>query len=74
MVRIIKFANARGLTLHEWKDTRRRTCLLVGVGFLMRVLSTVIVGCGNYLETLRGMHRLPREPGGGTRLGRMPRR
>ncbi len=52
MASIIIFANLWGITLHEWKDTSLRTRLLVGVGILMLVLSTVIVGYGNYLETL----------------------
>lgn len=49
MASIIIFANLWGIVLHEWEDTSRRTRLLVGLGLLLLVGSTVVVGYGNYL-------------------------
>jgi L-rhamnose-H+ transport protein len=50
MASIIIFATLWGLVLHEWRDTSRRTKLLVGCGLFFLVASTVLVGAGNYLE------------------------
>ncbi|MGI8771782.1 MAG: L-rhamnose/proton symporter RhaT [Acidobacteriaceae bacterium] len=50
MASIIIFATLWGLVLHEWRDTSRRTKILVGCGLLLLVTSTVVVGFGNYLE------------------------
>ena len=50
MASIIIFATLWGLVLHEWRDTSRRTKILVGCGLFLLVTSTVVVGLGNYLE------------------------
>jgi L-rhamnose-H+ transport protein len=52
MASIIIFATLWGLVLHEWRETSRRTKLLMAFGLLLLVGSTVIVGWGNYLESL----------------------
>ena len=52
MASIIIFATLWGLMLHEWRDTSRRTKLLMAVGLFLLVGSTVVVGWGNYLESL----------------------
>jgi L-rhamnose-H+ transport protein len=52
MASIIIFATLWGLFLHEWRDTSRRTKLLMTLGLVLLVGSTVIVGWGNYLESL----------------------
>jgi L-rhamnose-H+ transport protein len=52
MASIIIFATLWGLVLHEWRDTSRRTKLLMALGLLLLVGSTVVVGWGNYLESL----------------------
>jgi L-rhamnose-H+ transport protein len=50
MASIIIFANIWGIALHEWRDTSKRTRLLVGLGIFLLVASTVVVGYGNYLD------------------------
>jgi L-rhamnose-H+ transport protein len=52
MASIIIFATLWGLVLHEWRDTSRRTRLLMAFGLLLLIGSTVVVGWGNYLESL----------------------
>ena len=52
MASIIIFATLWGLVLHEWRDTSRRTKLLMALGLFLLVGSTVVVGWGNYLESL----------------------
>jgi L-rhamnose-H+ transport protein len=52
MASIIIFATLWGLVLHEWRDTSRRTKLLMAVGLFLLIASTVVVGWGNYLESL----------------------
>jgi L-rhamnose-H+ transport protein len=49
---IIIFATLWGLFLHEWRETSRRTKLLMTLGLFLLVGSTVVVGWGNYLESL----------------------
>lgn len=46
---IIIFSSMWGWFLHEWKGTSRRSHLLFATGLVVLVLSTVIVGYGNYL-------------------------
>jgi len=44
-----------GLTfgpVHEWKGSGRRTHLIVFTGIFVLILSTVVVGFGNYLAAL----------------------
>jgi L-rhamnose-H+ transport protein len=52
MASIIIFATLWGLVLHEWRETSRRTKLLMTFGLILLVGSTVVVGWGNYLESL----------------------
>lgn len=49
MAFIIVFSNLWGIAFHEWRGTSRRTKLLVGVGLLTLILSTMLIGYGNYL-------------------------
>lgn len=53
MAFIIVFSNLWGLYFHEWKGSSRRTLSLVTVGILVLVASTLVVGAGNYLATLK---------------------
>jgi L-rhamnose-H+ transport protein len=52
MASIIIFATLWGLVLHEWRDTSRRTRLLMAFGLFLLIGSTFVVGWGNYLESL----------------------
>ena len=49
MASIIIFSTLWGIVLHEWKGTSKRTHWLIGIGLLVLIASTVIVGYGNYL-------------------------
>ena len=51
MAFIIVFSNMWGLLLREWKGAGRRPYTLIAAGLAVLLLSTVIVGWGNYLET-----------------------
>ena len=51
MASIIIFSTMWGWILHEWKGASRRTQLLISAGMTVLVLSTLIVGYGNYLGT-----------------------
>ena len=53
MAFIIIFSNMWGLFFREWKGSGRRTfhVLFIGIGIL--ILSTIIIGWGNYLAALR---------------------
>jgi L-rhamnose-H+ transport protein len=50
MASIIIFATLWGIALKEWRDTSRRTKLLVTCGLFLLIASTVVVGYGNFLE------------------------
>jgi L-rhamnose-H+ transport protein len=50
MASIIIFSTLWGIAFKEWKGTSRRTQLLIGLGLLVLIASTVIVGYGNYLK------------------------
>jgi L-rhamnose-H+ transport protein len=50
MAGTILFAMLWGVLLHEWRGTSARTKLVGAAGFTMLVLSTLIVGYGNYLK------------------------
>lgn len=56
MASIIIFSTIWGLFLHEWRGSSRRTMILVLVGLLVLVASTVIVGYGNALGGQAGGH------------------
>ena len=49
MAFIIAFSSFWGLYLHEWRGANQNTMRTISLGILMVVLSTVIVGIGNYL-------------------------
>lgn len=52
MAFIIIFSNIWGLFFREWKGTSRRTHKLIFAGILVLILSTIVVGVGNYLASL----------------------
>jgi L-rhamnose-H+ transport protein len=52
MASIIIFATLWGIFLKEWKGTSGRTKRLVAAGLILLVGSTVIVGYGNYLQSV----------------------
>ncbi len=52
MASIIIFSTLWGVVLHEWKGSSKRTHRLIALGLFVLVLSTVIVGYGNYLKSL----------------------
>jgi L-rhamnose-H+ transport protein len=37
-----------GLITHEWKGSSRRTMRLIFLGIMVLILSTVVMGLGNY--------------------------
>ncbi len=53
MAFIITFSSLWGIYFREWKGTSRPTRRQVVAGILVLILSTVVVGAGNYLATLR---------------------
>jgi L-rhamnose-H+ transport protein len=52
MASIIIFSSLWGIALREWRGSSRRTHVMLTLGLLMLIGSTVIVGYGNYLATL----------------------
>jgi L-rhamnose-H+ transport protein len=52
MAFIIVFSNVWGLIFHEWKDSSRDTHRLILLGILVLILSTLVVGLGNYLASI----------------------
>lgn len=53
MAFIIIFSNLWGLAFHEWKGTSRRTHNVVFAGIVILTLSTLVVGLGNYIGSLK---------------------
>ena len=53
MASIIIFATLWGIALHEWKGTSVRTRLLVTCGLFLLVGSTVVIGYGSSLKSIR---------------------
>lgn len=51
MAFIIAFSSFWGLYLHEWRGSNRPTMWAISMGIMTVVLSTVIVGIGNYLAS-----------------------
>ncbi len=49
MAFIIAFSSFWGLYLHEWRGANKSTMRTITLGITMVVLSTVVVGIGNYL-------------------------
>jgi L-rhamnose-H+ transport protein len=52
MASIIIFSTLWGVALHEWRGCGRKTIRLVIGSLFLLVLSTIVVGYGNYLGTL----------------------
>ena len=52
MAFIIVFSNIWALAFREWKGSSRRTLTLIVCGILVVVLSTVLIGAGNYIASL----------------------
>jgi L-rhamnose-H+ transport protein len=50
MASIIIFSMLWGVALKEWRGTSKRTHALIAVGLAVLILSTIIVGYGNYLK------------------------
>ena len=50
MAGTILFATLWGAVLHEWRGTQVRTRLVGALGFVLLVISTLVVGYGNYLK------------------------
>lgn len=46
---VIVFSTMWGLITHEWKGSSKRTMKLIFTGILILMLSTVVMGFGNYL-------------------------
>ena len=55
MASLIIFATVWGLLLKEWKGTSAKTHFWIGMGLLLLIGSTIIIGYGNYLATARPM-------------------
>jgi L-rhamnose-H+ transport protein len=53
MAFIITFSSLWGIFFREWKGTGKPTRRLVVAGIVVLILSTVVVGAGNYLATLK---------------------
>lgn len=53
MAFIIVFSSLWGIYFREWRGTGRSTRRLVVAGIAVLILSTVVVGAGNYLATLK---------------------
>jgi L-rhamnose-H+ transport protein len=49
---VIVFSTMWGLITHEWKDSSKRTITLIFLGIMILIISTVVMGFGNYLATL----------------------
>jgi len=56
MASIIIFSSIWGLALREWKGASAKSKGLLFAGLLLLILSTVVVGYGNYIGGLPGAH------------------
>jgi L-rhamnose-H+ transport protein len=54
MASIIIFGTLWGIAFHEWRGTSKRTHVLILIGLIVLVGSTIIVGYGNYLGVASG--------------------
>ncbi len=52
MASIVIFSTLWGVALHEWKGAGRTAARLVTLGIALLIASTVIIGYGNYLNTV----------------------
>ncbi|MFV1968326.1 MAG: L-rhamnose/proton symporter RhaT [Pirellulaceae bacterium] len=55
MASIIIFSSLWGIALREWKGTSRRTHVLLAIGLVILIGSTIIVGYGNFLKEPPGV-------------------
>lgn len=53
MASIVIFSTLWGLGLHEWKGASPKAMRLLAVGLVVLLASTIVIGYGNYLATLR---------------------
>ncbi len=53
MASIIIFSSLWGIFLHEWRGSSGRAKRLLATGLAMLIVSTMVVGYGNYLGTLK---------------------
>jgi L-rhamnose-H+ transport protein len=53
MAFIIVFSNLWGIYFREWKGASKRTHSVVAAGIVILILSTVVVGMGNYMAKLK---------------------
>jgi L-rhamnose-H+ transport protein len=53
MSSIIIFGTLWGIAFHEWRGTSKRTHVLIGIGLLLLVSSTIIMGYGLHLKDLK---------------------
>ena len=53
MASIIIFSTLWGVALKEWRGTSRRTHALIASGIAVLILSTLVVGYGNFLAAAR---------------------
>jgi L-rhamnose-H+ transport protein len=53
MASIVIFSTLWGLGLHEWKGASSKSMRLLAIGLAVLIASTMIIGYGNYLATLR---------------------
>ncbi|MFH1941507.1 MAG: L-rhamnose/proton symporter RhaT [bacterium] len=51
MAFIIAFSNMWGLILKEWKGSSRATIRTIFLGLFILVISTIVIGIGNYIQT-----------------------
>lgn len=56
MASIIIFSTLWGVVLHEWKGTSRRTHLLIAIGLVLLIISTIVIGYGNSLGNATSGH------------------
>ncbi len=78
MASIIIFSTIWGIAIHEWRGTSFKTRGLVAIGLALLVISTIVVGYGNYLQANSGSHaaatlELQQKPVYAQNLSRLPR-
>ena len=52
MAFIIIVSNAWGIYFNEWKGSRQKTMGVIMLGIFTVILSTVVVGLGNYIASV----------------------
>ena len=56
MASIIIFSTLWGIMIHEWRGTSFRTRSYVAIGLALLIVSTFVVGYGNYLQANSNSH------------------